>query len=432
MVSLYKGAQMFRYLFLFLLIFFLPSAGAVIVLKTKEKKALVLLEGVKTQKGTYFDVFDLDGNKKGLVQVDRVAETKAIVTLKSGSIAKRWSLEPVSKEMALYELKKEKERKALVSRIHRNQIKRKVAFKKQQLKKAKKRRIALKRQLQREKQKKLARMRALNKKRHLAKKKQAIQRKLASYSLEENVLEDLGEGMEQSSEVLSYDLPSSKPEKTDREKNKIPVVETNLAKLPNYQKENKVVAIDTELEHIQKNKFSSFKLGIQPRIEYGFMKVSPNSDFSYVMSGLGFGAVFSTSFSLNHFVDLGANIGAKRFSVSTGEEECGQAGGCSLLIYYTSASLNLKLNLIQFYGHKLWLMGEGTLLQPLLYSNKVPNLTKDSFSPFHGTVGGGLGIEFNFGNLTMPVFVDANIYMPPTKTTLTGNVGLQFGLHYKF
>ena len=424
-----KEHKMFRSLFLFVLIFFLPSAGAVVVLKTKEKKALVLLEGVKTQKGVYFDIFDLNGNKKGLAQMDRVAETKAIVILKSGSIAKKWFLEPVSKELALYELKKEKKRKALVARIHRDQIKRKVTFKKQQLKRAKKRRIALKRQLEREKQRKLARMRALDKRRRLAKKKKAIKRKLASYSLEENVLEDLGEGMEQSPEVLSYEIPSnSELEKKDKEENEMPAIE----EMPKDKEENKITAVETELAQIRKDKSSVFKLGILPRIEYNFMKVSPISDSGYFMSGLGFGAVFSTAFSLNPFVDLGANIGAKRFSVSAGEEECGQAGGCSLLIYYAGASLNLKLNLIQFYGHKFWLMGEGTLLQPLLYDNKVPNLTKESFSPFHGTVGGGLGIEFNFGNFTMPISLDANIYMPPTQTTFTGNAGLQFGLSYKF
>ncbi|MCZ0932546.1 MAG: hypothetical protein OXJ52_05280 [Oligoflexia bacterium] len=408
---------MFKPVFLFTLIFFLPIAGAVVVLKTKEKKALVLLEGVKTQKGAYFDVFDLNGNKKGLARMDRIAETKAIVSLKSGSIAKKWFLEPVSKELALYELKKERKRRALSARIHRDQIKRKVAFKKQRLKKAKKRRLALKKQLAREKQRKLARMRALDKKRRLAKKKRAIKRKLASYSLEENVLEDLGEEtMEQSPEVLSYEIPSQSDEaQANLEESKAPVIET-----------------EPELIEIEKDKSDFFTVGILPRVEYDFMKVSPLSASDYFMSGLGFGAVLSTGFALNPFIDLGANIGAKRFSVSAGEEECGRAGGCSLLIYYALASVNLKLNLIQFYGHKLWLMGAGTLLQPLVYSNKVPNLTKESFSPFHGAVGGGLGLEFNFGNFTIPVSLDAHIHMPPTQTTLTGNVGLQFGLSYKF
>lgn len=408
---------------LFSLVFFLPSAGAVIVLKTKEKKALVLLEGVKTQKGAYFDIFDLDGKKKGLAQMDRVAETKAIVSLKSGSIAKRWLLEPVSKELALYELKKEKKRKALSARIHREQIKRKVAFKKQQLDKAKKRRLALNRKLEREKKRKLARLKALDKRKRLARKKQEIKRKLASYSLEENVLEDLGglgeEGMEQSSEVLSYDAPSQ-PSNTASEKE---------------QQSSEALSYDVPSQTEQSsgwNNSSSFKLGMLPRVEYDFLKVSPVSSESYSMNGIGYGAVLFADFTLHSFIDIGANIGGKRFYVSAGEEECGQVDGCSLLIYYLTASLNLKLNLIQFFGHKLWLMGEGTLLQPLAYSNKVPYLTKESFSPFHGSAGLGLGVEFNFGNWTVPVSIDAHIYMPPTQTTLTGNAGLQFGLAFKF
>ena len=416
---------MFRVLVLFILAFFLPSASAVIVLKTKEKKALVLLEGLKTQKGAYFDIFDLEGNKKGLVKMDRVAETKAIVSLKTGSIAKRWFLEPVSKELALYELKKEKKRKALSARIHREQVKRKVAFKKQKLEKARKRRLALKRRLEREKQQKLARMRVLDKKRRLARKKQEIHRKLASYSLEENVLEDLGhsEEMEQSSEVLSYDV-SPQSEQVIQEETE------------SYEASSQPVQTVQEEQMFKperrRNKSSFFKLGLMPRLEYDFMKVSPLSSSSYFMSGIGFGAVLATNFSLNPYVDVGVNIGAKRFAVSTGEEECGQIDGCSLLVYYASAGVNLKLTLLQLFGHKLWLMGEGTLLQPLMYSNKVPNLTKESFSPFHGTVGGGLGLEFNFGNITMPISLDAHIYMPPTQTTLTGSAGLQFGLSYKF
>ena len=405
---------MFKSLFLFILIFFIPSASAVVVLKTKEKKALVLLEGLRTQKGAYFDVFDLYGNKKGLVQMDRVAETKAIVELKSGSIAKKWSLQPVTKELALYELKKDKRRRTRVARIHREQIKRRAEFKMKQLEKAKKRRLALKRQLEREKERKLAFRRALNKKRRLAQKKKAIQRKLASYNLEENILVDLGEETgQQSPEILSYETPESfnSVEKVEEESNK--------------------VELSDNFEPVR-DKPSPFSIGILPRAEYNFMKVTPISADSYFMDGLGFGAVLSAGVSLNRFMELGLNVGAKRFSIFAEEEECGQSKGCSLLVYYALAGLNLKFNLINFNGHKLWLMGEGSLLRPLAYSNKVPNLTKESFSPFHGTVGGGLGLEFNFGNLTMPISIDTHVNMPPTQTTLTGSLGLQFGLSYKF
>ena len=406
---------MFRSLFLFVFVFFLPGAGAVIVLKTKEKKALVLLEGVRTQKGAYFNVFDLDGNKKGMVQMNRVAKTKAIVKLKTGSIAKKWSLKPISEELAVHQLKKNQKRKARIARIHRDQIKRKVALKKKQLEKEKNRRLAFKRELEREKRKKLARMRSLEKKRKLARKKRAIKRKLASYSLEENVLEDLGEEIEpQSSEVLSYELPA------------------DSSHTQPDQEEYQVSDIEEEESDLSQEEKKLFKWGVLPRLEYNFMKVSPHRSSDYLMEGLGFGAVLSTVFSVNHFMDLGAHLGGKSFFVKAEEEECGQAGGCSLELYYASAGLNLKLHLLQFYGHKLWLMGEGILLQPIAYSNKVPNLTKESFSPFHGTMGGGLGVELNFGKLTLPISLDAHIYMPPTETTLTGSAGLQFGLFYKF
>ena len=406
---------MLRFLFSFVFLFFIPNASAVIVLKTKDKKALVLLEGVRTKKGAYFDIFDLDGNKKGLAQMERVAESKAIVTLKAGSIAKKWFLEPVTKELALDELKRDKKRKAVIARIHRDQIKRKLAFKKKQLEKAKQRRLALKRQLKREKQRKLARMRALEKKRRLARRKKVIQRKLAGYGLEENVLEDLGGEMDQqSSEILSYEASAV------------------LDNATTVKEEDTVSAIEIELEEIQEDTTKNFTLGIQPLAEYNFMQVTPKNDSSYFMGGFGGGAVLSANFSLNRFIDVGANLGSKIFSVSSGERECGQAGGCSLLIYYALASLNLQLNLINIAGHRFWIMGEGALLQPLAYDNKVPNLTEESFSPFHGTMGGGLGLEFNFGNFALPLLLGAHIYMPPTETTLIGSFGLQFGLSYKF
>ncbi|MCY4320789.1 MAG: hypothetical protein OXC37_00060, partial [Bdellovibrionaceae bacterium] len=380
------------------------------------------LQGVKTKKGAYFDIFNLEKKKKGIAQIDRVGDRKAIVNLKTGSISKRWMLQPVSKELALYEIEKSQKRKALMTRIHKEQIKRKIAFKKKQLDREKKKRVALKNKLKRERQIKLARRRALIQKNLLAKKKREIKRKLASYSLDENILEDLGEEIEQSSEVLSYNLPSS-----DKE-NDPSLIKDNMEP----SEENRETNVGIELVEIKEDKTSRFKLGLIPFVTYDFMRISPLSQSNYSMSGLGFGTMFSTDFVLNRFVSAGASIGGKRFFASAREDECGQTRGCSLLIYYASAGLHLKLNLIEFYGHKLWLKGEGTLLQPISYSNEVPNLTKESFSPFHGTLGGGLGLDLNFKQFTLPFVVDFNIHMPPTQTILTGSFGAQFGLFYNF
>jgi len=85
---------------------------------------------------------------------------------------------------------------------------------------------------------------------------------------------------------------------------------------------------------------------------------------------------------------------------------------------------------MQFDNHKLWLAGGGVLMQPLAKSNNI--LKPESFSPFHGTLGLGAGVDFALGKLIVPVSVRGDLYMPPTRTVTMGAVGLQFGLAYKF
>ena len=401
-----------RYFLFFFLIFLIPAGSeAVVVLKSKGKRILIGLEGLKTKKGAYFSAFDLYGKEKGLVRIKKAARTKAIGVVKYGSAAKHWSLEPTSGKRAEAIQIKAKRKARRIALIKKAKKARKLAQKNRMDRKSRaaKRKLAQKRKLKR---RKLAR-------------KKAIMRKLAAYegadSYEMDHFQDNPDS--QSDEVLSYNsdwsanmdfsgAESSESLNGQGASGSDPHIMDNISQPSAGEKPGRLI------------------FGFAPRGEYSFMKLSPRRQPTYLMAGPGYGGLFFADFSLNDFLRAEGNIGAKFFSVSAEEEKCGQDGGCALDIYYLSAGLALKVNLLDFGGHKLWLGAEGVLLQPLAYSNDI--LTRDSFAPLHGTVGGGLGADFSFGNFILPVSVRGGLYMPATKTVTTGTLGLSLGLAYKF
>lgn len=424
------------FLMSFGLLLSVPGAEAVIVLKTKNKHALIHLEGLKTKKGAYFSITDLQGRKKGIVRIKRVARTKAIGVVKYGSIAKEWSLEPMSREKAVAIREKAQDRVDRIARLQKEKIKRKLVQQKWlEKKKLRQRRLAQERKQQKKRlaekrlfQKLLAQERKRQKKqlaekrlaqrqlaqqKKLAKKKKALRRKLASYQEEELVIDLPENNFPQSEEVLSY---AENLDSADKAQDSA-----------NGDKEGETYEMtDLPIENPKQ-----FVVGFSPLVEYNLMKITPpRNQPGYLMSGLGFGGSVLFDFSLNRFIGAEALLGYKRFAVSAGEEKCGEKGGCASLIHYLSLSGYLKLNLAEFSGHKFWLAGGGSLMQPLAYSNNI--LTKGSFSPIHGTLGGGLGVDFDWGDFVIPVSLRGAVYMPPTKTTLTATVGAQIGFAYKF
>ena len=100
------------------------------------------------------------------------------------------------------------------------------------------------------------------------------------------------------------------------------------------------------------------------------------------------------------------------------------------------ASSNLKLNISKWDEHQFWGAFEGVLMYPVAYSNTTLVTDHVDSSPGtiggpHGTLGGALGLDFNFGNLVFPLSLKAGVYVPPTATILIGTVGFQMGLAYK-
>ena len=377
-------------------ILFFPSSEAVIVLKIKNKQALIHLEGLKTKRGAYFEAINLYGKKQGIIQIKRVARTKAIGVLKYGRMAKRWSLEPISRKKAVTIQVRAKRRTVRVARIQKEKIKRKLAQRKQN----------------RLKRRKLAHKQTAASRRGIA----------SSERQEEYIIDDFPKDSDPSQqEVLSYDSDRSgmpgfhkSLDGTDQASYLYPPQEADNT---------------DELIVLKSPKQLSF--GLAPRFEYNLMKIiPPGNQPEYLMKGYTYGLFAFADFSLNRFIRAGGRLGGKYFSVSAEEQKCGVKGGCSLSIYYLSAGLSLKLNLIEFYNHKFWLSGEGVLMQPLAYSNNI--LKETSFSPFHGTVGGNLGIDFTWKNFVIPVSIGGAVYMPTTETTFTGTAGFQLGLAYKF
>lgn len=92
------------YLLTFLLALFAISTHGAVILKTKNKKALIHLEGLKTKQGAYFEVLDLYGKPRGLVRISKVGDKKAIGFLQAGHMEYKWSLEPKSKGFAYSKL----------------------------------------------------------------------------------------------------------------------------------------------------------------------------------------------------------------------------------------------------------------------------------------------------------------------------------------
>ena len=434
---------MVKFLYFIIAFFFiLPGiCYSALVLKVKNETVLIHLEGVKTQEGAFFRVYNLDNNKKGLIKIERVAQTKAIGTLKTGSVNKKWNLQPISKKIAVAELSRMTQRNKRIALIQKEKMKRKLAQKKAfkrklARQKALKRKLAqkkaLKRKLARQKafKRKLARQKAFKRKlaqqkalkrKKLTMKKKALNRKVASFSLKEDILEDLNgitdDNMQQSAEILSHPSSSSNPSSENKDTG------------------DSFNDPTIDLKKVNNENMLSYQLGLSLNPQFNYMKITPRNKPKYNMTGIGGTAHIQSFFSYNSFLSIGASLGYRYFDVSTAKGNCQRDGGCSLLVHYVSGMAHLKFNVLEFNQHQFWLLTEGSLILPIAYSNKVPQLDKSAFESsfsLQGTLGGGLGFDFNFGKWIFPVSINGSLYMPWSNTTTILTGGFQAGLKYQF
>ena len=386
----------FKILFVFAFICFVPSSPAAIVLKTKNKQALIHLEGLKTRKGAYFEAVNLYGKKQGIIQIKRVGNKKAIGVLKWGKMAKRWSLEPTSKKRVLA-LQKRVKRRAKIARIQKEKIKRKFHSRGKSLKK---------------------------KKRRLAARKKQKRRFIASYqepeeSVSEQSVTDNSDYQNtqkdydyQSQEVLSSQSSDPESDFVDADQ-----IHEHSDLQETYSKDS--------------DSYKGFLLGFAPRFEYNFVKISSRGLPGYTMTGPGWGFFALADFSITDLIRAGGNFGFKRFNASANEDRCGQRD-CYLAINYLSLGLNIKLNVMDFDDHRLWLALEWNGMMPVGVDSSAWFDDRSFEFPYHGSLGTVLGFDFSIGDFVIPVTARLSVYMPPTATTIVFNSGLQAGVAYRF
>ena len=372
----------FKVLPLFIgLILFPPMSPSSIILKTKKKAALIHLEGLRTKRGSYFDVIDIYGRKRGIMKIKKVGYQKAIGVLKVGSFDERWSLEPIGRRRALAQIRRAKQ---------------KIAFMKEDQK-----------------------YRSL-KKQKLAQRESAKSRSPASSSSDEYIMDSEPKtNSYQSQDVLAYSEEGATDDMISMEGNPMEM---------NLQREELKASNYTEGFILPDKRFN---LGSDLRLEYNFARANPGSNVSpYFMHGFGYGLFLNSNVYLTEKVGLKTEVGFNRLNVSTEARKCGSRPKCHLEINYVTGSLSLKYSFMRVREQPLW-MGIGLSgMFPVNHSSSI-SLSGKSFSSLHGSVDFSLGLDLNFDKLNLPLIFKFGI-LPPTSTFLMGYLGLRLGISYNF
>lgn len=90
-------AMSLRLSIFFILFFAAFSAHSVIILKVKNQRCLIDLEGASHEIGDYFEALDLYGKARGIVRISKLKGNKAIGQVVDGVIGSNWILEQTSK-----------------------------------------------------------------------------------------------------------------------------------------------------------------------------------------------------------------------------------------------------------------------------------------------------------------------------------------------
>ena len=415
------------------LMLWVPPAESAFILQTKNKQALIDLEGLKTKKGAYFTAVDMYGDNRGFVQIKKVGTTKAIGILTIGRMGRGWSLVPVSRSRVLAVKKAAKKKSARrIAGIRREKIKNSL----------RKSRLLRRKKLAAQRRRESERMRMAEMKRRQR------DRYPASYDSRERDWDDF-----EDSSWRSYQDPA-------RENNRYPPQQEFQDRQSNssYQDSpppgdyKEPWARERESSHnnpplsqdhreyegagqtseasLPRGLPTGWTFGATPRLEYNFMRVGPRHEQPYTMKGFGWGLSAFADVELNHFMRMEGALGFKKFSVSIDGDVCGQRRGCSFQTDFLYAGGKIKLNAARFQKHRLWMAIEGDLMYLINESNNV--IKQETLDTLHGSLGLAIGIDWNVGPLILPLSVSGGLYMPPSKTIIRYGFGLQTGLGYRF
>ena len=366
--------------------FVIPSNGA-LILKVKNKRALIHLEGMSLKSGSYVQVMDLYGKSQGLMKIKRVGEKKAIGILQLGKMKTRWALEPEKKRVALKALKKVAKKRKLALKKSGKKMTRGLASMSPQKKMTKSSASASPR-------KKMTR--GLSSLMSPKRKRSAPKRKLAAAQKEEK-----------SSDEGEY------------------LVDDYQGGASYYGEEYNSTGDDSK-------GFGDFnlKVGSLGQGKLDFMKLQDEHNRSLI-KGFGYGGQLFVEVDLNDVVALKIQGGYKKFNAAS-QDSCAvdSKKDCELQVDYIMGGLGLKLILLENKKLQLWGGLEGNLNYPIRFLNRA-SLTPESFG-LHGDMGLSIGTDILIGPLSIPISLTANLFMPPTATVLANSLSLNLGWAWMF
>lgn len=368
------------------------STQGAVILKKKNRHALLHLEGLRTEPGAYFEVVDWNGKTRGLMQIKRLSKNKkkAIGVLKTGKMARSWALEPVNSRVSARKLKRSQERQALLKR------KRSV--------------------------RKLARVREDRRRDPVKRVRRKRRRSLPSRYLatvNEGIQEEANRTKEAQEEQYVIDDYSAPPPRDDYYN-------------PDFLK--KISSDDS-------NKDSDMNLSIGATLApvWNFMQLQYR-DTGLFPTGMGFDGQIFVEGTLTDSIRWNVHGGYRKFSVSAQDSLCDR-DECFLDINYILGGAGLKFDFIEKKSLKLWGGLWGNMMFLLGYDNEIDisfdeednvTITDDSFGMLHGALGFSLGADIKIKkNLVVPLSFEGHLIMPPTATVTAGAVGLRLGIAWK-
>lgn len=359
-----------KVLFLVFTLCTIPLTEAAVVLKTKGRKVLIHLEGTKTKKGSYFQVLNLYGEPRGLVQVQRVGKKKAIGVLKLGKIRKNWALEPKSKKWG--------KRQQRIAKLKKR--------------KAYKRRLAAKRKANRRRmQRRLASV-------DQQEEEYLIDNRQQGYESEEAYQSDSGDRSYRSERVSGYrddDYYESKREES-----------RNQGFFSNY--DNMDLAV-----------------GVMGAGGFNNMTLKP---IDANLSGFGWEGLGFADVSFENGFAASAYLGYKNFQIENKRAlQCGRGHHCFLGLKYIKIGGDLKYIFSRSKNFDLWGGVSGSLLWLIAEPVNNAGIKDDSFG-LHGTLGPILGVNIKTNNLIIPLSIQASLFNFPTETTTSWSLFLKLGL----
>ena len=375
----------------FLLLFSGFSAQGAVILKKKNRQALLHLEGLRTEPGAYFEVVDWDGKTRGLVQIKRLSKNKkkAIGVLKTGKMARNWALEPVNRWVAARKLKSSEERQALLKR--RRSV-RKLASVREDRRRDPVKRVRRK------------------------KRRSVPSRYLAAVN--EDIQEEANYEKETQKEQYVIDNYSAPPPQDD-------YYNPDFLKKTSSDDDS-----STDMDLV---------IGATFAPAWNFMQLQYR-DIGLFPTGMGFDGQAFVEGTLTDSIRWNVHGGYRKLSVSVQDSLCDR-DECFLDIDYLLGGAGLKFDLVEKKSFKLWGGLWGDMMFLLGYDNEVSisideednvRITKDSFGMLHGALGFSLGADIKIKkNLVVPLALEGHLIIPPTATVTAGAVGLRLGIAWK-